>query len=233
MILTAVKNEAQYFLENFNCIERANLKGVPHTVVEIGQHRVAIVVGGIGTSFAASVATAALFALKPKALFFSGSAGSSLDHMHIGDIVIVEEAYEVEIQGLKEELAGMAFEVGLIHPAKNTMPPSVYTPDADLLAQAKAYTKQHPAKLGMAASTNQFPSPKSLFESMRQMGAIAVDMETSALYQVGWLYDVPVLAFRCISNKLSETGDYVEHEEPVIEAEYAVAKYVSGFIASL
>jgi adenosylhomocysteine nucleosidase len=233
VILTAVKNEAAYYLENYPCVEKKSLKGLPCTVIDIEGKRVALVVSGIGTSFASSAATAALFALNPRAIFFSGTAGSFTKDKKIGDMIIVDRAYEVEIQGLKDALLGTEFEVGVAHTALDQVVSSVFSADDQLLDLAKAYAKGSGASVGMAASSNTFPSPPSLFSGVKNSGAVVIDMETSALYQVGWLYQVPVIAFRCVSNKLTEEGDYVEHkEEPLIGSERTAAEFMAHFVAT-
>ena len=63
---------------------------------------------------------------------------------------------------------------------------------------------------------------------------MAIDMETSALYQVGWLFNIPTLAFRGISNALSDSG----REKPFTpqQAQTAAdnaAKVLETFIGSI
>jgi nucleoside phosphorylase len=233
VILSAVTNEAAYFLENFPVLSTGKLHRLPYSVVDMHGKAVAIVVGGIGTAFTASAATAALFEFQPRAIFFSGAAGGVAAERRIGDIVIAAHAFEPEIQGLASMLDEINFESNVAHPVSNEPQPLGFDADPDLLAKAKTYATHHPAIIGTVASTNCFPSPPGLFQELKQSNTEAIDMETSALYQVGWLHQAPTLAFRCVSNLLTSDGDYLEHEESYIEAEYAAAKYTAAFVAGL
>lgn len=41
---------------------------------------------------------------------------------------------------------------------------------------------------------------------IKSLNPLAIDMESSALYQLGWLFNVPVIAIRGISNLLDTDG---------------------------
>jgi nucleoside phosphorylase len=233
VILSAVPNEAAFFLTHYPIISTGHLGRLPYSVVMIGDHPTAIIVGGIGTSFTASAATAAFFELKPQAIFFSGAAGAIASDQSIGDIVIANHAYEPEIQGLTRLLDDINFASDVAHPVSGVMQPLAFDADPQLLKQAKHHCQQYPATIGTVVSSNLFPSPPSLFQQLKQDGVLAIDMETSALYQVGWLYQIPTLAFRCISNLLTDDGAYLEHDEPYHEAEYAASEYTAAFIKQL
>lgn len=209
LILTAVQSECEPFLEKHH---KNNSYKTTHGLLvhklEIANKKIAICVSGIGTSFSAIVTGSLCSELNPKAIFFCGTCGGIDPKLKIGDIIIASSAFEAEIQNMNTAFAGTPFEDGLTHPSKQQIPALKYNADATLLEHAK---KIMPANkniyFGPLASSNQFPSPADLFAELKKQKTLAIDMETSAIYQAGWLLNTPCLAVRCVSNCLDNKGN--------------------------
>ena len=60
--------------------------------------------------------------------------------------------------------------------------------------------------MGRIVSSDQFPAPKEEYSLLFREHVLAIDMETAAMYQVGWITKVPTLAVRGISNCLLKDG---------------------------
>ena len=234
LILTAVTSEMQPIVSLLGATETVTVTvaGVVCQKTIINDKEIFITACGIGTACTAIVASRLLYALDCAAMFFCGTAGGIANNLKINDIVVATQSYEPEIQGLWPAFSGTSWEVGLQHPVKQTLQPAIFAADADLLQVARAVSSDW--KFGIIASTNTFPSPSNLIADIRARGTVAIDMETAALYQLGWMFSVPVLALRCVSNLLQPDGSDPEvgAADPDAAAVYA-AKALLKFLNRL
>jgi adenosylhomocysteine nucleosidase len=122
--------------------------------------------------------------------------------------VVAESAFEAEIQNAFQILKGTPFETCLTHPLKNQIFPQTYSCDTELLKIARqlSFTSKNKIYFGNMVTSNNFPAPVELYEEIKNRNALSIDMETSAIYQVAWLFDIPILAIRGISNVLTSAG---------------------------
>lgn len=162
---------------------------------------------GLGTTFAATVLTLVQARFAPDIVLFSGTAGGIQPALQIGDAVVIEEAFEAEIQGLFEQVKGTPFAGCLLHPLHHKPFPHCYAADPELLQLAKTVA---PPSLkihyGRGVTSNAFPAPPELYARIKHEKPLCIDMETSAFYQVAWLLQMRVLAIRGISNCLQADG---------------------------
>lgn len=188
---------------------------------------------GLGTTFAASVLTMINTACHPEYVFLSGTAGGIKSDLNVRDVVIAENAFEAEIQGIFAALKNTPFASCLIHPLSQNEFPSSYSASEELLDLAKRI--EIPAAcVGTVVSSNTFPSPKELFERIKELNAYAIDMETSAFYQVAWLLNLQVLSVRGISNVLNVDGtDDKVHESDVPGSAAAAANVIMKIVDQL
>lgn len=188
---------------------------------------------GLGTTFAASVLTMVNNTCHPDYVFLSGTAGGIKSDLKLRDVVIVENAFEAEIQGIFAAIKNTPFESCLIHPLSQNEFPSSYPASKELLDLAKNIEIPQ-ACIGTAVSSNTFPSPKELFDHIKELNAYSIDMETSAFYQVAWLLKLRVLAVRGISNVLNLDGtDDKVHESDVPGSANAAATVVMTIVDQL
>ena len=210
-IISAVSVELAPLQNACNKKETITVGSINYTVGYIADKKVAMVASGIGTTCVASVMTALIKDFNPKAIFFSGMAGAIDPNLNLGDIVIGSQAFEAEIQNLVPALKNTTFEETLNHPFKNEIQPSIFSADPRLLQLANILanktTTHEKITTGILVSSNNFPAPKELFDDIKKKKALAIDMESSAIYQVSWLLGTPSLVIRSISNKLDETGE--------------------------
>ena len=162
-------------------------------------------------------------------LTVAGAEGGGINpKLKICDVVIVEKAFEAEIQGAFKLLKGTPFESCLTHPLNKQVFPSIYFADENLINIASNISATDSSIYrGTAVSSNTFPAPQELFDRIKTEDPYSIDMETSAVYQVAWLLKIRVLAIRGISNLLNHDGtDDKINESDVKGGSEAAAKVV-------
>lgn len=236
-ILSAMPEELEYFQSIFskNKCDIYEVNGFEFKVYDYKNKRILMSHTGLGTTFAASVITLIHHHFNPNYIFFSGTAGGINPDLKLCDVVIVEKAFEAEIQGAFKLLKNTPFEGCLTHPLKQQGFPSIYGADEDLLKIASdiASTNSGIYK-GTVVSSNTFPAPQELFDRIKTENPYSIDMETSAIYQTAWLLNIRVLAVRGISNILNNNGtDDKIHESDVQGSSEAAAKVVLKIVDTL
>jgi adenosylhomocysteine nucleosidase len=237
VIFSAMPEELEFFRDLFSALdyEIVTLKEFNFAIYEYNNCRVLLAHTGLGATFAASIITLIYHHFSPEFMLLSGTAGGIKVGLNIGDVVIAEHAFEAEIQGAFSLLKNTPFESCLTHPLNNQKFPNIYSADDELLNIARsvniAEVKMH---AGVVVSSNSFPAPKELFESIKCNNPYSIDMETSAFYQVGWLLKVRVLAVRGISNILNYDGtDENIHQSDVKGSAKAAANVVLKILDAL
>lgn len=212
--------------ENVNCGE-FNFK-----IYEYKQKRILVTSTGFGTTSAAAVVTLVHTLFHPTYLIYAGTAGGINQELKIRDAVIVESAFEAEIQGVFAAVQGTPFQSCLHHPLKKKEIRPIYSADPELLAMTKSMsfldaTVHH----GTVVSSNSFPAPIELFAQIKKENPLTIDMETSAFYQVAWLLNAKAIAIRGISNKIDVHGkDEHIHESDLVGAANVVSKIILNII---
>jgi len=236
-ILSPMPEELEFFKNTFlQCpSENIRLYDFEFTVYEYHKKRVLLSHTGLGTTFAASVATMIYHHFHPNYFLLLGTAGGINPLLNIRDVIIVEKAFEAEIQDAFKLLKGTPFESCLTHPLNNKLFPSVYSADEELLSIASSLDfPTITVHTGSVVSSNAFPAPPELFEKIKKQSPYAIDMETSAIYQVAWFLKVPVLAVRGISNILNHDGsDDKIHESDIKGSTEAAATVLLKILDTL
>ena len=182
-ILSAMPEELEFFQHFFsqNKCENIAIDGFKFKVYEYNNKRILLSHTGLGTTFAASVVTLIHQRFSPSYILFSGTAGGINPHLKICDVVIVEKAFEAEIQGAFKLLKGTPFEDCLTHPlAKQHFPP-IYSADQELLNIAtEIASSASNVHKGTVVSSNTFPAPQELFDRIKSENPYSIDMETSS-----------------------------------------------------
>ena len=236
-ILSAMPEELEYFQEILlqNPCNNYIINGLEFSIYDYKNKKVLVSHTGFGTTFAASVITLIHHCFSPDYIFFSGTAGGINPDLKLRDVIIVDKAFEAEIQVAFTLLKGTPFEGCLTHPLKKQMFPSSYFADEELLNIAsKIASTESNIYSGTVVSSNTFPAPQELFNRIKTENPYSIDMETSAVYQVAWLLKIRVLAIRGISNLLNQDGtDDKIDESDVKGSSEAAAKIVLKIVDEL
>lgn len=215
-ILTAVPKEMTAYYAACQNSQLVKVGQVEYTIGTLSGKSVAMVPVGWGTTCAAVVMTHLIENFKPKAVFFSGTAGGIANSLNQGDVVVGSQAFEIDLYHLIAACQGTPYAEGLIHAFKHEMQPSVYPANVELLQQAKnllvsfqanaiSQGKSVAAKAysGLLATENHFPLKAENYDFLKKLGVSANAMEGSAIYQTSWLLGTPSLVVRGISNVYS------------------------------
>lgn len=236
-IFSAMPEELEFFQKTFaqTKTETIQVQGFEFKIYEYNNKRILVAYTGLGTTFAASIATLIYHHFSPEYILLSGTAGGIKSGLKLRDVVIVENAFEAEIQGAFKLLKNTPFESALIHPLNNQCFPQIYSADEELLQIASNIDFSGiTAHKGTVVSSNAFPAPQELFDNIKNQNPCSIDMETSAFYQIAWLFKARVLAIRGISNILNHDGtDDKVHESDLKGAAEAAAKVVLKILDAL
>lgn len=175
----------------------------------IGLHSVAMTTVGIGKVNAAVAATLALDHVQPRAVVFTGVAGSLDEAVHIGDVVVAERVVPHDTgtlnpAGLERYQPG---HVAFLNPTERFG----YEPPDDLLGRVRRATaelqlapvldRQPEIVFGKVATGDQFINDEQVRRSLHiELEAQAVEMEGVAVAQVADQFDVPCLVIRAVSD---------------------------------
>ena len=220
IILVAMAEEAAPFLA------AANATAPPVTVGKALQYRltlagreVLLVQGGIGLVNAAGATTAAILAARaadPDAaplVISAGSAGGVGVQVRVGEVVIGSECLNSDadarpfgyalgqVPGMPARYAGAAVALDAAESPSRM-------PDGSALVVQR----------GLMVSNDKFVGAE-LAESLRELfpGVLSTDMESVGIAQTCFVYGVPFVAIRGISDLCGPVGDHLTHVDDAAE----------------
>lgn len=151
-------------------------------------------------------------AYRPAAIVNSGVAGGLAPEVRRGDMVIGREIRYHDVW------CGEGNEKGQMQglPAFFTAPAAWVKTAEQLVAESRAAQPQAQAArlhLGLLCSGDRFITTAAEVHAIRAdfPGALAVDMESAALAQTCYLYDIPFLCCRIVSDTPGSTADATAH----------------------
>lgn len=163
---------------------------------------------GIGTAAAGLVLASLTQHLQPDLVVFIGTAGGVANHLKIGDLIIASEVVDIDIYNLHDAVKNTPFESSLINPHTQKPIPQVYAGNY-ILKQAINISPSMNINLFIdrIGTTNYFPSPTFMFDTIKKLNITAIDMESAVFYQASWLLGINTLVIRAVSNLLDSKGD--------------------------
>ena len=236
-LFAAMPEELEFLQEKLSAYhyETTEIYNFEFNIYEYDNKKILVACTGIGIAFAAMVTTLVHSHFKPDYMLLTGTAGAIRSGLKIRDVIIIERAFEAEIQPLFTDLEGTPFETSLTHPLNHEFIPSIYQASEELLAITHQVDfSDRSVHTGTAVTSNAFPAPIELFEQIKNADPYSIDMETSAFYQTTWLLRTPALAVRGISNILNQDGtDDKIHESDVKGSAQAAAVVILKIINKL
>ena len=157
----------------------------------LNNHRLVLMESGIGKVNAAVGAVELIRRYQPDALINTGVAGGIDTCLDVMDVVAGQRVVYHDVDCGPESQSGQV--QGL---------PLYYEADERLYAAAMKVMTETRLHGGLICSGDQFITDKAQLQCIkgRFPEALAVDMESGALAQVCYLYEVPFLSFRIISD---------------------------------
>lgn len=191
-------------------------------------HEVVLVRSGIGKVNAAVAASILADSFKVRAIINTGIAGSLDAKIDIGDIVLATDALEHDM-----DVTGLGYDRGIV-PDQGI---SIYEADEKLRRAAKDVCEKVNPDIkvfeGRVVSGDQFISNKEVKDDIvNTFGGMCTEMEGAAIAHTAWLYNIPYLIIRSISDKADDSAelDYPSFQKKAIEHS---VKLVSGLMAEL
>lgn len=191
-------------------------------------HEVVLVRSGIGKVNAAVAASILADSFKVRAIINTGIAGSLDAKIDIGDIVLATDALEHDM-----DVTGLGYDRGVV-PDQEI---SIYEADENLRKAAKDVCEKVNPDIkvfeGRVVSGDQFISNKEVKDDIvNTFGGMCTEMEGAAIAHTAWLYNIPYLIIRSISDKADDSAelDYPSFQKKAIEHS---VKLVSGLMAEL
>ncbi|QJB57092.1 5'-methylthioadenosine/adenosylhomocysteine nucleosidase [Pseudodesulfovibrio sp. zrk46] len=183
---------------------------------------------GIGKVNAAVGATMLLENFKPDYLLNIGVAGGFSEQVEIGDVVLSTEARHYDADATPFE-----YEIGQIP----QMPPN-YEADTRLLSLARQVTLEgddvavHQGAILSGDAFIHTPGQVS-YLSDKFPNAMAVEMEGAAIAQTGFLFNVPFLLIRSISDKVREAGNPAAYSQSLDKAAANSVQMALGILENI
>ncbi|MBV1758672.1 MAG: 5'-methylthioadenosine/adenosylhomocysteine nucleosidase [Dethiosulfatibacter sp.] len=198
-----------------------NLRILKDRVFEIysGQYNnkdVVLVKSGIGKVNAAIAASVLINNMNVLAIINTGIAGSIKKAVGLGDVVISSDTQQYDV-----DVTAFGYKLGTI-PRLET---SVFKADTHLIDLCKKSihdkTSYH---IGRIVSGDRFVSSDEFKKQLGlQFDAYCVDMESASIGHVCYLYDIPYVAIRCISDNADETSLVSNQDFETYTAEISAA----------
>ncbi|MEM9243537.1 MAG: 5'-methylthioadenosine/S-adenosylhomocysteine nucleosidase [Pseudomonadota bacterium] len=193
----------------------------------IHEKNVVVAYSGIGKVNAAIVTTLMCTHFEPRLLMMTGIAGSLHDQLAIGDVVIATTLFNTE------KLSYPSDSDNLKNPINHQKTPLTFSPQIVNNA-LHTITKDFKIKYGSIATSDDFPTRKTILEFAIAHKADIIDMEAAAFAQVCWAFNRDYLVIKSVSNsaldevflyKKDATQNLVIQEKSLID-DTAMAKAI-------
>ena len=207
-------NDLKALMEN-DSLEVKTVAGMEFWSGRLSGHEVVLVRSGIGKVNAAVAASILADTFKVRAIINTGIAGSLDSQIDIGDIVLATDALEHDM-----DVTGLGYERGIV-PDQEI---SIYEADEKLRKTAKKVCEKVNPDIkvfeGRVISGDQFISKKEVKDDLvSTFKGMCTEMEGAAIAHTAWLYNVPYLIIRSISDKADDRSDmdYPSFQKKAIE----------------
>jgi len=227
-IIAAMEEELELLLQNLKNCKEIRFGMFKYYTGRINSIDVAMLLCGIGKVNAAVGATLLIDKLEPDYLINTGVAGGFPDEVKIGDIVI-----STEVRHHDADATAFDYEFGQI-----PRMPVAFEADKELVEYASKVDFKND-------KINVFQGPvlsgDSFIYHNRQINTIierfpnimAVEMEGAAIAQTSYLFNIPFILIRSISDKVKELGSADIYKKSMEVAAINSVKLVLGLITKL
>lgn len=199
-IIGAMDEEILHLRENIENIKEIDCLNFKIYSGQYAGKKVVFMRSGIGKVNAAVSSQILINDFKVTSIINTGIAGSLLDTISIGDIVISNETQQYDI-----DVTVFGYKEGEI-PRMDT---SIFKADENLIRVCSNIVEgEAKVHVGKIVSGDKFVSKNELKAKLRnEFNAFCVDMESASIGHVCYLYNIPYVAIRCISDNADETAE--------------------------
>ena len=189
-IIVAMQSEFDLVAENIKNPQIKQLKHLQFIEGQLGSQNIILIKSGIGKVSAASTTVELINNFSPTQIINTGVAGGLDKNLSVSDIVIGNQNTYHDVwcgEGCYGQIQGL--------PAKFQASSSLL----NFCTNIKCETKIHH---GLIVSGDKFITELSELQNIKHNfpDALAVDMESTAIAQVCYLYNIPFISIRMISD---------------------------------
>lgn len=218
-IIGAMEEEIVALKEKMNITEEKNMVGLTFYVGTFAGKNLVLVKSGIGKVNAAICAQALIDRFDVEKIIFTGVAGSLSEELHVGDIVLSEDAVEHDM-----DASPLGDPIGTIP----RMGIANFPADKDLISlaleSAKEMNAEYRVLTGRVASGDQFICTEEAKNKIRTtVGGMCAEMEGAAVAHTCYLNHIPFLIIRAISDGAGEDAGLSFEEFCVLAAKRSSA----------
>ena len=234
LILCAFKEELNFFINSFSNLEALEFGKRKCLLLRRDKDEIFISSCGIGTTNAACTTTALCETLSPDLILVCGTAGGLCAGQKTGDLILADSIIDLDLYHLPDIIKGTPFEITLNNPHTEKNLEIEYLVDTTLLLNILKIIKLPNIKIGRIVTSNTFPLPKEMHELIKKLNCIAIEMESSAIFNAAQYYNIPVITLRAISNVIDADGnDRGTADHAIEKCSKQLGKFLIKFIENL
>ena len=194
-VLTAMTSEFEQLAAMLDGVEKCEKNGIEYLVGRVGENVVILRQCGIGKVNAALGAAELIRAFEPDAMVSTGVAGGIDCCLGVMDVVVSSSIVYHDVW------CGMGCEYGQVQGM-----PAVFAADEAMCRAAQSLNDDAGNKTriyaGLICTGDQFITDRSELDTIKGNfpAGLAVDMESAAIAQTCYIYGVPFVSFRIISD---------------------------------
>jgi 5''-methylthioadenosine/S-adenosylhomocysteine nucleosidase len=193
-IIAAMEEEVAILKSKITNYQVERYLGCDFHLGQIAGCDIVLLQSGIGKVAAASGTTLLLNNYKVDAVINTGSAGGLFSTLNIGDIIVSKDVFYHDV-----DLTAFGYQPGQMSGC-----PVTFAADQHYQSLAKLCIERHGVNAveGSIGSGDAFINGKQTLANIKQTfpNAIAVEMEAAAIGHVCWLFKVPFVVVRAISD---------------------------------
>lgn len=223
-IIFAMKEELDAFKKKVTIREEKTIYNCTFYDGSFNNNNLVLLESGVGKVNAARCCQMLIDYYNVDYVFNVGVAGSTLEEIKIGDIVVGEKLvqYDFDITAFNHE-KGYIPNIGVFIPT-----------DDELISIALDVKDTEKIHKGVIASGDAFCTSYDICTKLYDdFGALCVEMEGASVAQVAYLAGIPSLVIRSISDSPCEGDNVNDYEKFLEESVNAVAEYLIKVIGKL
>lgn len=221
-IVMAMQKEYNLLVNALQGITAIREKGFHAVEGSLGRHRVILALSGIGKVCAAVCTSELIRRYRPDFLLNAGVSGGLSHNLRVGDVVVGTEVCYHDVSCGTDLPWGQVQGFPLFYPAS-----------VELLQVFDRIP--HPVHRGQVCCGDCFLSQPETFGRLRAHfpDALAVDMESGAIAQTAYIYDVPFAVIRIISDIAGTDDNYDQYNDFWKHAPAEIFGLVKSFLETI
>lgn len=204
-IIAPMPSEMTYLKKQIQDVKMHTLNGMNFYSGKIDNEPVVLVNSGIGKVDAAQTTMWLKSTISPKIIILTGSSGAVNPKLKIGDVIVGDRVFDADYGQLTKN--GPKMIVKMRNPNNEKYEPTYFHPDHGFQSELKqaihSARKEYPNytfNFGTIVTSDALPNPTWQTKLFLDNKVDVVAMEDAAVDKVCWLYKMPCINIRSVSN---------------------------------